>query len=710
MPLLHAMQISPDTSCPMSIELLPSASPTPEPETKRRSSKRVSLQARTPVYAELSPLPYIGGSLPVLTPESPSKHVTLSYNKQKWQEPVPDEPAPVFTGAPLAAFPLSKVKKESLWPKNLSARRKGSQSKSQTPQRKSGESSQESTRESTADAESRAEEKLILSLQTAKSEAITTKSTVRESLDGIKAVPKPGSTEVEDNSDVRLGKRGFSPPSTPTQTPRLPSQTSPDDAKKKRIKFSSPKKPTQSTFGFDGGLTGKPRAATVEASDPTRDNEDFCAACGEPGIFLCCEACPKSFHFACCDPPFDEDSLPDDAWFCRECYVKAHPAKTYLVGMFSKLMNQMERRNPNQFLLPKRIVEYFDGVSANAYGEYQDQDLKPEIKLVRTTKEDVDPVLDKHGRPLICYRCKGTGLEQPITTCEYCPLSWHLDCLSPPLATIKTLGSKWKCPNHTDDLVLERERAVLKGTIVDISVSHGFRNNGNIEVDLELYDYLDEEMEPVVLPTPPYFESHATENGVAAPASRALRRAFSIDGVKYRIPEKGILLDFITATKWKNEAEREEGVEGAEGPNSRGRAEDATQEVIEKAIQEATEEVNSEGPEKKGIKLESVSGITTSPILEETRSSSNALPPGDPPGIDETNFSALVRVALSDLEVLGLCDIIDAKQQKARQSLDYVVSGDDVESLAEGEIEDLLQIKRLLQAKGRASVLAFLKS
>ena len=52
-----------------------------------------------------------------------------------------------------------------------------------------------------------------------------------------------------------------------------------------------------------------------EDSDPTRYNEEICGACAGPGRFLCCEGCPKSFHFTCLDPPIDENDLPEDSWY-----------------------------------------------------------------------------------------------------------------------------------------------------------------------------------------------------------------------------------------------------------------------------------------------------------------------------------------------------------------------------------------------------------
>ena len=57
------------------------------------------------------------------------------------------------------------------------------------------------------------------------------------------------------------------------------------------------------------------KSSEKDETDPTRYNEEVCGACGGPGRFLCCEGCPKSFHFTCLDPPVDENDLPEDSWY-----------------------------------------------------------------------------------------------------------------------------------------------------------------------------------------------------------------------------------------------------------------------------------------------------------------------------------------------------------------------------------------------------------
>ena len=154
----------------------------------------------------------------------------------------------------------------------------------------------------------------------------------------------------------------------------------------------------------------------------------------------------------------------------------------------------------------------------------------------------------------LCFRCGGSNndlregdphnsaIPREMISCDYCVLSWHLDCLDPPLAinpkTVRpTLDGKkkgprskqgahtWMCPNHvaSDDPNLEFRQGVSRtingrigklrrpkhATIKDVALRRGFKNNGLIEI---LNDATEDEEE---------------------------------DGVVYRVSEGGIKLDFI---------------------------------------------------------------------------------------------------------------------------------------------------------------------
>lgn len=53
-------------------------------------------------------------------------------------------------------------------------------------------------------------------------------------------------------------------------------------------------------------------------------NADECGVCGKGGNLLCCDACPRSYHGACCDPPVKMRALAhnEDEWICMRCAAK----------------------------------------------------------------------------------------------------------------------------------------------------------------------------------------------------------------------------------------------------------------------------------------------------------------------------------------------------------------------------------------------------
>ena len=145
--------------------------------------------------------------------------------------------------------------------------------------------------------------------------------------------------------------------------------------------------------------------------------------------------------------------------------------------------------------------------------------------------------------------------KREIVACDFCILHWHLDCLDPPLASApnkKLANGKprqtWMCPNHVDQELAHlkasatpagkaaiqrsasikpqeyrnsrsfRTRRPKKAKVVEIGLRRGFRNNGMIEI----------------------VEEHSEEESEIEK---------EISGVVYRVPEKGIKLDFIDRVK-----------------------------------------------------------------------------------------------------------------------------------------------------------------
>ncbi|KAK9238135.1 hypothetical protein V1525DRAFT_342265 [Lipomyces kononenkoae] len=328
----------------------------------------------------------------------------------------------------------------------------------------------------------------------------------------------------------------------------------------KRVKISPIKiRPVrESVFGFGPStpdLSGVARSAAATPSDqddPTRYNDDFCSACGGMGRFLCCEGCPRSFHFTCTDPPYDEDNLPEGSWFCRSCYVKRHPLPLRRRGLFSELMDQMDKRNPSCFSLPRELRERYEGVTTTEFGEYQDvHDLKPRRINRSGFLEEADPyrLTDKNGKSILCYKCGQSALnDRKIISCDYCPLHWHLDCLDPPMSTIPTSARKWMCPNHVGrDLIHRRRKRNSK--IINVSIRRGFVNNGDIEVGNDSSDdeQIGPEAENFVKPQLLHFMNGWEESPFERSAydRRIPTWEFDTEGIVYKLPERGIVLDFI---------------------------------------------------------------------------------------------------------------------------------------------------------------------
>ncbi|KAG0658076.1 hypothetical protein C6P45_002290 [Maudiozyma exigua] len=276
--------------------------------------------------------------------------------------------------------------------------------------------------------------------------------------------------------------------------------------------------------------------STVE-EDNAIENDDFCSSCLQTGSFLCCDTCPKSFHFLCLDPPVDPNNLPEGDWSCNNCkFKKLYPNQTQFIKgerefnknnlveyetkgkpqskLFSKLFFQSESYNPRQFSLPKSIKDTFQSVKTGDRGQYSNSKEKPQLpfkvlfnapygqsvsKLDSYCPENhyVDDTPTTTGEEeefLLCYRCGTTRFgtwQHPedlrlLIKCDYCNTPWHLDCLPDvPRASLKNLGLKWKCPLHADTQVKRRLKRKTQH-FYKPNQSCNFKNNGDIEIELDI--------------------------------------------------------------------------------------------------------------------------------------------------------------------------------------------------------------------------------
>lgn len=287
-------------------------------------------------------------------------------------------------------------------------------------------------------------------------------------------------------------------PATPRLLPNAQDLT-PGSRLLKKIKIISPKRVPL--------LLVPPLTAPSSDSESPNNNDDFCSTCGGTGIFICCDLCPKSFHLLCCSPPLLE--VPEDEdWNCRECRAKRgidlKPSWND-IGLFGMLLNDLHGSNPSEFCLPKHLREStFMNVYSGDDNQYMDSLLKEEgakngyggshggysgnggssgnggqlTGFNRNEDLDVESLYDKNGQPYMCHKCGLSGLQRrTLIFCDFCPLVWHLDCLEMPMCVPKTLGLKWRCPNHVESLLpsyWQERRSFKESVVVDLGLQSNF--------------------------------------------------------------------------------------------------------------------------------------------------------------------------------------------------------------------------------------------
>lgn len=343
------------------------------------------------------------------------------------------------------------------------------------------------------------------------------------------------------------GARATSRGTTPNQSGRPTKRV-----KTARVKMSPEKKKKVGITGIVG-RTGIRKGVKSNYTEEIEvdNNDDACTACGGNGKLLCCDNCPSAFHFSCVDPPLDEDNPPEGEWLCNKCKGKIDYFVKKPRGLFSNLLDSVQKQNPSVFSLPRELRDQYEGVKTGDKGEYVDYTevgLKTKVKTYEEAKAESLRLKDKAGKTILCCRCHQSALGgRLIISCDYCSSKWHLDCLDPPRATLpykQPSGDPrhtWMCPNHMEhelqaidlsikatgksnpDGKLYKLRKPRNPRIIEPAISRGIPNNGLIEV---INDPSDEEDE-------------ITNQGPSI----------------YRITERGIKLDFIDKMRKANEKE-----------------------------------------------------------------------------------------------------------------------------------------------------------
>ncbi|CVK92743.1 hypothetical protein FPRO06_02668 [Fusarium proliferatum] len=343
----------------------------------------------------------------------------------------------------------------------------------------------------------------------------STRSASKRPHDEIDSAVSPVAWSFQREDSSVGGSRAATPTLRPPKKPRTGL----------RIK-SSPVKKRGGTAAGVPRLQGEALATNGVAKDQVSDNDEDCSACGAAGDVVCCDGCPRSFHFECVGM-IPSDHLPDE-WFCNECLYKRYPSRMPpYKGVFAAALVNLEKSIPRAFSLPKKLQTRFEGVKAGAYGEYE------EVTTAKTTKrkngyEELPDFFKQRdeGQAVICHGCQKPATDvRAIIPCSICPFYWHIDCLDPPLAVPPVLKT-WRCPLHPEEIMAEvrslapahRFRKIKGSQTIVPSLTRGTKNNGYIEIDWE------DEPEP------------ANNSGWPDPDSF---------GRAYKLPAKGIVLDFI---------------------------------------------------------------------------------------------------------------------------------------------------------------------
>ena len=230
-------------------------------------------------------------------------------------------------------------------------------------------------------------------------------------------------------------------------------------------------------------------------------NEDVCSSCGGLGNFICCDACPRSFHFTCAEPPLDPQNLPEDNWYCNECRQRERSSDDAdLVAddqkdIWGLMIGKVGGMNPKCFVMPRRfryqpkeedLINLQTGQLFNnppAVTTTPNSHVQPSPENLPSTNIVINNLvkIDHCGYELVapnisslkspsgyCHCCGRFGLtkvgltkteeltnvpgdpryHRPIMSCSICPLYWHLDCLDTPLVNFPPPSVTWTCPIH----------------------------------------------------------------------------------------------------------------------------------------------------------------------------------------------------------------------------------------------------------------------
>lgn len=318
----------------------------------------------------------------------------------------------------------------------------------------------------------------------------------------------------------------------------------------------------------------EPKAVSLQTPEPLVsnqiDNEDHCSSCRSHGALVYCDGCPRAFHLWCLNPPMEHIDEGDSRWFCPACVIRKHPPRRPPPSLFSPLIHLAQTTIPTEYQLPEDVRTFFKDVGTGPKGNYVDNSVVRQPRLNRfgiIEDRDSHRLRDKNGDPVLCFKCGTSALPtglaaaapaakrarrsstrtasaevwKSIVSCDYCSLHWHLDCLDPPLPTMPPLNKRWMCPNHAERVLLPKLRIPKQTAAIEISKPKQY-NNGIIEI------------------IHPQTASTSQVKKVAV-------EEVLINGRRYRVPERIVILDFWNKVSLKGNADKD-GAQPASGMSS----------------------------------------------------------------------------------------------------------------------------------------------
>ncbi|KAJ1568337.1 hypothetical protein HK096_006844 [Nowakowskiella sp. JEL0078] len=106
----------------------------------------------------------------------------------------------------------------------------------------------------------------------------------------------------------------------------------------------------------------------------TAANDDYCSACLGKGKLLCCDSCPRTFHFTCVEDGFAVDEVPPGVWECKNCigkkkkpFLKLKNPSNQKVGIFDELFYNIDGVNPKVFELTPEVKRSFDNIISHPF-------------------------------------------------------------------------------------------------------------------------------------------------------------------------------------------------------------------------------------------------------------------------------------------------------------------------------------------------------